>query len=96
MNEDVKLIIEIVIAVIGLVTAGHVLKVLMIRLGLRKNHIAIGKNVDNSYVEAGANVNKIVGDHGMMNIGSQILYQDDEPNKGDIQKAQDDVFWIGK
>ncbi len=96
MNEDVKLIIDIVIAIIGLITTGCVLKFLIIKFRLWKNRIAVGKNVDNSYVEAGANVNKIVGDHGTMNIGSKILYQDDEPSKEEIGKAQDDVFWVGK
>lgn len=88
MNEYIKLAAEILLAIIG---AGIAFKLLKVVFRFLKNHIAIGKNVDNSHVESGATVNKIIGDNATMNVGVQIYDQDEEPeemNVGDI--------WIGR
>lgn len=85
MDEYVKAILGIIAAIAGI---GIVLK--LISFKFRKNHIAVGKNVDNSYVAPGAHVNKMVGDNNTMNVGTQIYYQDEEP---EINGEQ--AVWIG-
>lgn len=87
MSENVKLILEVILAIVG---TGLVIKLFKMVFRFLQNHIAIGKNIDNSHVESGAEVHKIIGDNATMNIGAQIHYQENEP-----ENAKEGDVWIG-
>lgn len=88
--ENTELIWQIISTILG---AGFVFTIykFVIKPVFRflKSHNAIGKNIDNSHVEPGATVNKIIGDNAIMNVGTQTYYQDEEP----CNAKQNDV-WI--
>lgn len=91
MEDKIKLFLEIVFA---LISTGLVIKLLKIVFRFIKNHIAIGKNIDNSYVASGSTVNKMIGDNNTMNVGTQTYYQNEEPSEQEIEAAQGKINWI--
>ena len=64
VSEEIKMIIEVVLAILGI---GLVFKILKFKF--LRNNFAIGKNVDNSRAEPGATVIKNIGDNSTINIG---------------------------
>lgn len=87
-NENIKMMYEIILAIIGVIAGvGIVIKVLAFKFS--NNHVSIGKNIDNSMVESGATVNKVIGDNATLNVGTQLYYQDEEP-----QNKEKNTVWI--